>query len=138
MDRIKALLGLAPDASEDAIAEAISALQAKLKEAEDSAAEREAEAFANENAAVADKAALKNAYLAAPDEARALVNAFKAANAKPPLEDEGNIPAKPLLNSVAKTPDLPAAKDPLAMRSLLASLAPKERAAFFKEHEKEF
>lgn len=132
MEELKKLLGLAAEASEADVIAAVTALKTKADEAEAKQKEAEAEAFANANAPddAEKKEVLKNAYKQAPEVAKALVNAY----GKKPA-DGGKLPEKPLINSQGKQPQLkPGAKSKDELRAEMASLAPSERAAFFKDH----
>ena len=72
-------------------------------------------------------------YRSSAETAKALVNAFR--KAKPA---EGDIPKKPLVNSVGATPKFKAAKSAGDVRAEMAALPPAERAAYFKAHASEF
>ena len=134
MDKLKELLGLAADASDDDVLAAVTALKGEVDAAKAEKADAEAEAFANANGETEEeKEALKNAFKASAETAKALVNAFR--KAKPA---EGDIPKKPLVNSVGATPKLKAAKSAGDVRAEMASLPPAERAAYFKAHASEF
>ena len=135
MDKLKELLGLAPESSDEDVLSAVTALKGEVEAAKAQKAEAEAEAFANANTEdETEKEALKNAYKAAPEATKALVNAFKAKKeAKEP-----KVPEKPLINSMGKTPDIKTAKTPGDARAEMAALPPAERAKYFKEHCSEF
>ena len=134
MDKLKELLGLAADASDDDVLAAVTALKGEVDAAKAEKADAEAEAFANANGETEEeKEALKNAFKASAETAKALVNAFRK-----PKSAEGDIPKKPLVNSAGKTPQLKAAKSAGDVRAEMASLPPAERAAFFKAHASEF
>lgn len=134
MDKLKELLGLAPESSDEDVLAAVTALKTEVEAAKAEKADAEAEAFANANTeAEEEKEALKNAYKAAPEATKALVNAMRAKKPK-----EAKAPEKPLLNSMGKTPDLKQAKTPVDARAEMAALPPAERAAYFKEHSSEF
>lgn len=135
MDKLKELLGLAPESSDEDVLSAVTALKGEVEAAKAQKAEAEAEAFANANTEdETEKEALKNAYKAAPEVAKTLVNAFKAK--KQPKETE--IPEKPLINSMGKHPEIKTAKTPGDARAEMAALPPAERAKYFKEHCSEF
>lgn len=128
MDKLKELLGLAPEASEEDVVAAVTALKEKADEADTAKQDAAAEAFANSHKDCGmDAEALKNAWKAAPAETEALVNSFK----KP---EPAKVPKKPLLNSLGKTPALKAAKSAADARAEMAALPPAERAKYFKEH----
>ena len=81
MDKLKELLGLAADASDDDVLSAVTALKGEVEAAktEKADAEAEAEAFANENGETEEeKEALKNAFKASAEMA-ALPPAERAA-----------------------------------------------------------
>lgn len=80
MDKIKEALGLAPEATEDDVLNAIKASLAKNKEADEaakkaqeSALEKEAEEFAETNSKKCNKEVLKQQYIANKEVAKALV-----------------------------------------------------------------
>ena len=119
MEKLKSALGLAAEATDEEVLAAAKALKARCDKLEAQAKDAEAEQFAAENAAKADREALKNAYLASPEAARALVAGIAA-------------PAKPqqVLNAAeAKAPAVAAAS-----KEALAALPPSERAAYYRDH----
>ena len=135
MDKLKELLGLAPESSDEDVLSAVTALKGEVEAAKAQKAEAEAEAFANANTEdETEKEALKNAYKAAPEATKALVNAFKAKKEA----KETKIPEKPLINSMGKHPEIKTAKTPGDARAEMAALPPAERAKYFKEHCSEF
>ena len=135
MDKLKELLGLAPESSDEDVLSAVTALKGEVEAAKAQKAEAEAEAFANANTEdETEKEALKNAYKAAPEATKALVNAFKAKKEA----KETKIPEKPLINSMGKHPEIKTAKTPGDARAEMAALPPAERAKYFKEHRSEF
>lgn len=136
MEKLAELLGLDPAASVDDIANAVAALKTRISELENEAADREADAFAAENAEVADGEVLKNAFRAAPDATTALVNSIKAAKKEKP-GNAPDLPAAPLLNSAVGVPGIPAAVNPLKLRQTLAALPPSERLEFWQKHKTE-
>ena len=78
MEKLKTLLGLAPEATDEDVAAAVAALQKQLQEQAQAQAEREAEAFANENSEdEKEKEVLKNAYRAAPETAKLMAGLIK-------------------------------------------------------------
>lgn len=100
MDKLKELLGLPADAGEEAVAEAVAALKARLDELDAAAANAEAETFAAANAEVVnDTAALKNAYLENKELAKAMVANFKRPAAPPAPVCDPATARKPALNS---------------------------------------
>lgn len=134
MDKLKELLGLAADASDEDVLAAVTALKGEVEAAKAEKADAEAEAFANANCETEEeKEALKNAFKASAETAKALVNAFRKAK-----RAEGDIPKKPLVNSIGATPKLKAAKSASDVRAEMAALPPAERAAYFKAHASEF
>jgi len=135
MNKLKELLGLGPESSDEDVLSAVTALRGEVEVARAQKAEAEAEAFANANTEdETEKEALKNAYKAAPEVTKTLVNAFKAK--KQPKETK--IPEKPLINSMGKHPEIKTAKTPGDARAEMAALPPAERAKYFKEHSSEF
>lgn len=100
MDKIKELLGLPADAGEEAVAEAVAALKERLDKLDAAAADAEAETFAAANAEVVnDTAALKKAYLADKELAKAMVANFKRPVAPPAPVCNPAEARKPALNS---------------------------------------
>lgn len=100
MDKLKELLGLPADATDEAVAEAVASLKARLEELDNAARNAEAETFAAANAElVQDKAALKDAYLANKDLATAMVANFKRPVAPPAVVCDPATARKPALNS---------------------------------------
>jgi phage I-like protein len=133
MDKLKELLGLAPEASEEEIVAAVTALQEQVAQANKEKEDAEAESFAEEHKAVCNKDALKKAYLLNKDAARELV----AGLAKPDAGKQPVIPNKPALNSLGLTPELKPTKSAGDARAEMAALPPAERAAYFKAHAEE-
>ncbi len=128
MEKLKEMLGLGPDADDAAIEAAVQALIDAKAEAEAAKANAEAEAFAAENEDKCDRETLKNAYLASPETAKAIIANMKA-------------PAAPAARQEQKLLNAAAAKAPAigkATREQLAALPPKERAAFYKAHKADF
>ena len=128
MDKIKAALGLAPEASDEEVAAKVAELKAANealnKEKEDAAAaakEAEAEAFAEEHKECANKEDIKRLYLANKEETVKLFAGLKKPEA----------PKQQILNKDA-------AKEPKmlnkATREAMSALPPAQRAAFYKEH----
>lgn len=100
MDKLKELLGLPADADEEAVANAVAALKARLDELDAAAANAEAETFAAANAElVQDQAALKDAYLSNKELAKAMVANFKRPAAPPTPVCDPATARKPALNS---------------------------------------
>lgn len=128
MDKIKAALGLAPEASDEEVAAKVAelvaaneALNKEKEEAENAAKDAEAEAFAEEHKDIANKEDIKASYLANKD---ATVKLF--AGLKKPAE----APQQILNKAGCKEPTL----KNKATREALASLPPSQRAAFYREH----
>lgn len=128
MDKIKAALGLAPEASDEEVAAKVAELKAANealnKEKEDAEAARkdaEAEAFAEEHKECANKEDIKRLYLANKDETVKLFASLKKPEAPPQqiLNKEGAKEPK-MLNK--------------ASREAMAALPPAQRAAFYQEH----
>ena len=133
MDKLKELLGLAPEASDEDVIAAVSALKDQVAELNKEKEDAEAESFAEEHKAVCNKDALKKAYLLNKEAARELV----AGLAKPDAEKQPVIPNKPALNSLGLTPELKPTKSAGDARAEMAALPPAERAAYFKAHAEE-
>jgi phage I-like protein len=122
MEKLKELLGLGPEATDDDVAAAVKALQDKVAESDRAAAEREAEEFAEANKAKADRNVLKAQFLANREVAKALVAAIP--------EPKAPETAQRLLNkSDAKTPE---AAD--IVKELNKLPAGKARADFVMAH----
>ena len=125
MDKIKEILGLAPETSEEEVLNAVTALVAKNKEAEQAAAEKEADDFAEANAAKCNKQVLREQYLANKEVAKALVAGIPDAPKRTPQQ---------ILNKdAAKTPS----KSDV-VKELNKCRTPQERIAFAEQHAAEF
>lgn len=98
MEKLKQILGLAPEASDEEVEAAVKGLKERLDAAEAQARDAEAEEFAEANKAKADKAVLKEQYLANKEVAKALV----AAIPEPKAPEE---PQTILNKASAKTPE---------------------------------
>ena len=133
MDKLKELLGLAPEASEEEIVAAVTALQEQVAQANKEKEDAEAESFAEEHKAVCNKESLKKAYLLNKEAAQELV----AGLAKPEKPAAPVIANKPTLASLGKTPEVKANKSAADARAEMAALPPAERAKYFKEHAEE-
>lgn len=130
MDKLKELLGLAPEATEEDILAAVGQLREQVAAANKEREEAEAESFAEEHKAVCNKEALKSAYLMNKEAAKALV----AGIARP--EPKAEPPAQVILNKdTTATPRIARTGDP---RSEMAALPASKRAEFFKSHKSEF
>ena len=118
MDKLKELLGLAPDATEDDVLAAVGQLKEQIAAANKEKEEAEADSFAEEPKAVCNKEALKSAYLMNKDAAKALV----AGLVKPA---KAQAPEQVVLNKeTVATPKIARAGDP---RSEMASLSLPQR-----------
>lgn len=127
MEKLKEILGLAPEASEEDVIAAVTALKEREAALNKEKEEAEADAFAEKHEAVCNKQTLKEAYLLNKDAAQKMVAGFvKPAEAQQKVLNKG----------LAKTPDIPA---PAAnVREQMAALPPCERAAFYRAHASEF
>ena len=130
MDRLKELLGLAADASDEDVVAAVTALQEQVAKANKEKEDAEAESFAEEHKAVCNKEALKKAYLLNKEAAQGIV----AGLAKPDKPAAPVIPNKPALASLGKTPEVKANKSAADARAEMAALPPAERAKYYREH----
>lgn len=83
MDKIKEALGLAPEATEEDVLNAIAAMVKKNKDAEQAALEKEADDFAEQNSKKCNKEVLKAQYLANKEVAKAIVAGIPDAPAAP-------------------------------------------------------
>lgn len=116
MDKIKELLGLAAEATDDEVRAAVEALRAErdaLKSekdkmeaaAKEAALEKEAEDFVNsQGEKIADRDACKNAYKRDPEGTKALFNAIKMPTPPKPANPDGK-PARVVDVNAAKAPD---------------------------------
>ncbi len=126
MDRLKEILGLAPEASEEDVLAAVSALKESAEALNKEKEEAEAEFFASKHESVCNKAVLKEAYLQNKEVALKMVDGVSKAAAAQKVLNKGE----------ATTPTLPAPS--IDARARMAALPPSERAAFFKAHASEF
>ena len=133
MDRLKELLGLAADASDEDVVAAVAALQEQVAKANKEKEDAEAESFAEEHKAVCNKEALKKAYLLNKEAAQGIV----AGLAKPDKPAAPVIANKPALASLGKTPEVKANKSAADARAEMAALPPAERAKYYREHAEE-
>lgn len=132
MDKLKEMLGLSPEATEEDVLAAVG----KLKE--DNAAlnkereEAEADKFAEENQKVCNKETLKAAYLANKELAKSMV----AGIVKPEPAKE---PKQTLLNRAPTATPAVTTKvlNREDARTQLAALPPEQRAAFYRQHQAE-
>lgn len=130
MDKLKELLGLAPEATEEDVLAAVAKLKEQNAALNKEKEEAEADSFAEEHKAVCNKEALKSAYLMNKDAAKALV----AGLAKPAQAPAA--PAQVVLNKeTVATPQVVRTGD---ARAEMAALPPKARAAYFQAHKGEF
>ena len=136
MDKLKELLGLTAEATEDEILAAVDALRSERdalrseKEqmeaaAKEAALDAEAEAFVNEQGdKIADKDACKNAYKRDPEGTRALFNAIRI-----PAK-----PAEPVDGKPARVVDVNAAQKPADSDLLANCKSGAERIAWAERH----
>ena len=125
MDKIKEALGLAPEATEEEVLNAITAMVKAKKDADEAALEKEAEDFAERNSKKCNKEVLKAQYLANKEVAKALVAGIPDAPEKP----------QQLLNKGgAKAP----AKGDDLYKELNKLPAGEARIKFITEHAAEF
>ena len=126
MDKIKELLGLAPDAPDSEAEDAVRALLDARAEGERKAAEAKAEADAN-------KAweAGASAHFATREGLAALFKADPEGMARVCAELRAKAPAPVCDPSKAKAPPPPA---PAASRGAMAALPPAERARYYRDH----
>lgn len=130
MDKLKELLGLAADASDEDVVAAVTALQEQVAQANKEKEDAEAESFAEEHKAVCNKESLKKAYLLNKEAAQELV----AGLANPEKPAAPVIANKPALTSLGKTPEVKANKSAADARAEMAALPPAERAKYYREH----
>lgn len=123
MDKIKTALGLAPEASEEDVLNAVNALVQKNKDAETAALEKEADEFAEANKAKLDPKVCKAQYIANKEACKALVAAIPEAKKEEP---------QVILNK-GKEPDKKLAKAD-AVAELNKCKTPQERIAFAQAH----
>ena len=123
MDKIKEALGLAPEASEEDVLNAVTALVQKNKDAETAALEKEADEFAEANKAKLDPKVCKAQYIANKEACKALVAAIPEAKKEEP---------QVILNK-GKEPDKKLAKAD-AVAELNKCKTPQERIAFAQAH----
>lgn len=103
MDKIKEALGLAPEASEEDVLNAVTALVQKNKDAETAALEKEADEFAEANKAKLDPKVCKAQYIANKEACKALVAAIPEAKKEEPqvILNKGKEPTKKLAKADA-------------------------------------
>lgn len=103
MDKIKTALGLAPEASEEDVLNAVTALVQKNKDAEAAALEKEADEFAEANKAKLDPKVCKAQYIANKEACKALVAAIPEARKDEPqvILNKGKEPTKKLAKADA-------------------------------------
>lgn len=123
MDKIKTALGLAPEASEEDVLNAVTALVQKNKDAEAAALEKEADEFAEANKAKLDPKVCKAQYIANKEACKALVAAIPEAKKEEP---------QVILNK-GKEPDKKLAKAD-AVAELNKCKTPQEKIAFAQAH----
>ena len=127
MDKIKEALGLAPEASEEDVLNAVTALVQKSKDAEAAVLDKEAAEFAEANKAKLDPVVCKAQYIANKDACKALVAAIPEAK-----KDD----APQVILNKGKTPDNKLAKAD-AVAELNKCKTPQEKIAFAQAHAEE-
>lgn len=127
MDKLKDLLGLAPEATDEDVVAAVTALKEEVATLNSEKEEAEAEAFAEENKNILNKEGAKKAYLLNKDVARALAASVVC---KAPAKT-----SQVILNTGSVMPAVGGFSGDA--RKELASLPPSERAAFYKAHKNE-
>lgn len=126
MDKLKQMLGLAPDADDAAVEAAVQALLDENASLKETAQNAEAEKFAEENEDKCDKETLRNAYLQNPEVARSIVQNMKATAPAPAAR-------KTVCNSAAaRAPDI--SRDRPLSERLAGCRSPEERAAYISSH----
>jgi phage I-like protein len=128
MDKLKELLGLAADASDEDVVAAVTALQEQVAQANKEKEDAEAESFAEEHKAVCNKDALKKAYLLNKEAARELVAGLVPAAPAPEKKEE---PPQTILNK--ETSATPVLKNK-AREGLAACKSPAERVSYVMKH----
>lgn len=135
MDKLREMLGLAAEATDEEVLAAVDALRAERDQlrsekeqmeaaAKEAALDAEAEEFVEEKKEfVADKEACKNAYKRDPEGTRALFNALAAPK-----------PAAPVDGTPARVVNVNAAKTPDAADLLANCKSGKERMAWAERH----
>lgn len=129
MDKLKELLGLAPEASDEDVLSAVTALKDQVAALNKEKEEAEADSFAEEHKAAFNKEALKKAYLLNKDAARELVAGVvtpEPANTEPP-------PQTVLNKETAATPVL----KNKAREGLAACKSAAERVSYVMKHAEE-
>lgn len=123
MDKIKEALGLAPEASEEDVLNAVTALVQKNKDAETAALEKEADEFAEANKLKLDPKVCKAQYIANKDACKALVAAIPEAKKEEPqvILNKGKEPTKKLAKADA-------------VAELNKCKTPQEKIAFAQAH----
>ncbi len=123
MDKLKELLSLAPEATEEDIIAAVQAIITERDEMKAANADAEAENFAEEHANKGvPKEVLKNAYKTSPGVAKAIVENMELPAAPKAQE--------PICNSAA-------AKTPVLKNSSIKGSTPEERTAYIMAHANE-
>ena len=129
MDKIKEALGLAPEATEEQVLEAITAMVKANKDAAQAALEKEAEDFAEKNSKKCNKGVLKAQYLANKEVAKALVAGIPEPQAKVVVNKaEAKAPS-----AASFVPNKSAANDE-AVLNKYESLSGKEKDDFLEAH----
>lgn len=124
MDRIIALLGLAPEATEDDVISAITSLQDAVAKAAEEALNSEAEAAIDEHEeCLANREAWKAAYIANPEQTRTLLNSLRKV-------EQRQAPCEVLAESVQKVCNSSLATAPTSvdiMSTIRSYSSPEER-----------
>ena len=133
MDKLKELLGLAADASDEDVVAAVTALQGQVAQANKEKEDAEAESFAEEHKAVCNKDALKKAYLLNKEAARELVAGLVPAAPAPTVGRAvpGEPPPQTILNK--ETSATPVLKNK-AREGLAACKSAAERVDYVQKH----
>ena len=133
MDKLKELLGLAADASDEDVVAAVTALQGQVAQANKEKEDAEAESFAEEHKAVCNKDALKKAYLLNKEAAQELVAGLVPAAPAPTVGRAvpGEPPPQTILNK--ETSATPVLKNK-AREGLAACKSAAERVDYVQKH----
>ena len=129
MDKLKELLGLAPEASDEDVLSAVTALKDQVAALNKEKEEAEADSFAEEHKAAFNKEALKKAYLLNKDAARELV-----AGVVTPEPAKTEPPPQTVLNK--ETAATPVLKNK-AREGLAACKSAAERVSYVMKHAEE-
>lgn len=130
MTKIINALGLAEDADEDAIVNAIGALKERISKHEADKKNAEAEDFAAKNCGkVKDKEALKNAYLENPELTMAILGNCKEDEPKSEPTKAKDV-AKPIADKVCNSKDAKEPEDALSVSLEVKGNTPEERCEY--------